>query len=348
MPAAPEIGSEFSLDPSPSSGGWLDVLPSDSTLLRSGRDGLRAILRTLHARGRRRLVAGAFLCDALLQAAEGWQIDLVPVDEHGLPRADALLSVARDAGDQGVLLAVPLFGAPWSKALAQVAGMARAFGLEVVEDRTHSLFGGFEPIAPIGFASLRKWFALPDGGAAWGLATGAMGDPDQGLVSLREDAMSRKQAYLESGRGKKADFLNRLAAAEELLDTTDDVAAMSMVSRQRLGEDLVGLRARRRANFERLWHGLPSSMLPLVPALGPDTVPLGLPITTPHRDALKAHLIRRRIYPAWHWQLPARVDARIFTRAASIADTVLTLVCDQRYGPEDMDRTLTALRGFKP
>ncbi len=346
MASTPEIGSEFALGPG-TSPGWLEPLPHDATLLRSGRDALRAILNTLRGRGRDRLILGAFQCDAVLQAAEGWTIDPVPVDDRGLPRADALFSVARAVGERGVLLAVPLFGFPWPEALGQVAGMCRALGVEIVEDRTHSLLTTAEPLAPIGFASLRKWFGLPDGGAAWGLPIATPGDADDELAALRLEAMTAKHAYLEFGKGKKAAFLKSLGAAEEFLDGRDGVRAMSWSSRERLAADVPAIRARRRANFGRLWHGLPSSLRPLVPELTDGVVPLGLPVVGPERDALKQHLVRRRIYPAWHWKRPEAIDPNTFPRAASIADSVMTLVCDQRYDAEDMDRTLSALRSFK-
>lgn len=347
MAKTPEIGSEFSLSPDAPRGGWIDPLPSDTTLVRSGRDALRALLTTLRSRGRTRLIAGAFLCDALVQAAEGWTLDFVPVDDRGLPRPAELMEAARTTGERGVLLAVPLFGAPWPEALVQVAGIAKAFGVEVVEDRTHSLFSGGEPLAPIGFASLRKWFALPDGGACWGLPIATPTAADDTLVDLRADAMRRKHRFLTEGRGRKTEFLTRIGAAEEHLDGVDDVAAMSMTSRRLLTAPPDLLYARRR-NYERLFHTLPTWLRPVSPALGPETCPLGLAVATHHRDALKAHLIRRRIYPAWHWKRPDAVEPDRFPGAAGLADSILTLVCDQRYSLDDMDRTSAALKGFRP
>jgi hypothetical protein len=178
------------------------------------------------------------------------------------------------------------------------------------------------------------------------------GADDDTFVALRQSAMTAKHDYLSAGRGRKSDFLAAQTAAEEYLDDVPTGSVgMSRTSRALLGQvDAPSLIQARRRHFARLAEGLGAlpMLRPLVPDLPSGVCPLGLPVVTPHRDALKRHRVRRHIYPAWHWARPDAVDPAAHPTAAGLAESVMTLVCDQRYNLRDMDRTLDALGRFRP
>ena len=63
-----------------------------------------------------------------------------------------------------------------------------------------------------------------------------------------------------------------------------------------------------------------------------------VPIIVPNgkRDALRRHLIRNEIYCPVHWPRPEGCVSNLY-------DGELSLICDQRYGIEDMDRLISTL-----
>src|SRR5205823_3969221 len=72
--------------------------------------------------------------------------------------------------------------------------------------------------------------------------------------------------------------------------------------------DLADAASRRRANFVALLEALDGSdaVIPLLRTLPPGVSPLALPVRVAgaRRDALRAELVRRRIFCPVHWSLP--------------------------------------------
>jgi hypothetical protein len=100
--------------------------------------------------------------------------------------------------------------------------------------------------------------------------------------------------------------------------------------------------ARRRANWEVLAVRLGDvAVFPRLPA---EVVPLGFPVRAPRRDAIRQALFAQEIYPPVHWPLPG-VPER-FADSHLLAAEIMTLPCDQRYGPAEMERMATLVRGL--
>ncbi len=74
--------------------------------------------------------------------------------------------------------------------------------------------------------------------------------------------------------------------------------------------------------------------------------PLFVPVRVPEgqRDALRRYLIEREIYCPVHW--PVSGYHRLTEEEQSFYDEELSLVCDQRYGREDMERIIETVRSF--
>jgi hypothetical protein len=76
-------------------------------------------------------------------------------------------------------------------------------------------------------------------------------------------------------------------------------------------------------------------------------VPLFVPIffdATEHRNAVRKKLIEAQIYCPIHWPKPAMIPADF--EANKIYDTELSLICDQRYNLDDMDRLVTLINNL--
>lgn len=88
----------------------------------------------------------------------------------------------------------------------------------------------------------------------------------------------------------------------------------------------------------------------IVPLINDDKsnqCPLFFPVCVPkgRRDDLKRHLIKNKIYCPIHWPL-TEYHKNLSERAKRLYDEELSLVCDQRYGVEDMHRIVSCIRGF--
>ena len=351
-----EVGSEFELAPATLRRALERPRPAPPTLkdarfAASGREALSALLR---AAGRPRVVLGAYLCDSLLQATVGFSATLVPVDALLRPRPDALTAAWAQAPEQTTVVAVPIFATPWAREHREAVVAAQEAGVLVIEDRTHTLWDrDREPLAETWIASLRKWMPVPDGGAFGGPGSeGATLAPvGRAFVEERLLAQTRKHDWLQTGDFAKSEFLEPLGSLEADLGRPRTPREASPEALALLGAaDIEALSAARRNNYAVLRARLEAADLsvarPLEPPLAAGAVPLGLPIRSDRRDALRRHLITERIYCPVHWPLPTEVTAEAFPTARRLESELLTLVIDQRYHAGDMERIAHAIEAF--
>ena len=215
----------------------------------------------------------------------------------------------------------------------------------VIRDVTHSLFSRTYDDADYTFGSLRKWCGVYTGGFARardGHPLERGGEDASGYTALRAKAMEEKVRYL-AGEGDKS-YLEIFAEAEDLLEeagispaTERDIALAKTL-------DVSFIRQRRRENAELLREAFPDRLL--FPDMKETDCPLFVPVRVPEgqRDALRRYLIEREIYCPVHW--PVSGYHRLTEKEQSFYDEELSLVCDQRYGREDMERIIETVRSF--
>jgi hypothetical protein len=311
------------------------------------------LLQVLRRRGRTQLAVPAYLCESLLQAADGsHEFTFLPVDAQLAPRAAAIEEFGRTAGEQGVLALVAPFGFALPGAVLEASAVAAQCGVLLLEDRSHSLFS---PPAQVGvqrgFASLRKWAAVPDGGVLFGPEAARASRPQSPggtIFSLRRDAMLIKGSWLRDPVGPKSAFLQPLRRAEQALDEFTGLRPMDPLSEVLFSRlNVPELIFRRRLNYRLLLDGLRSlpGIRAVFPQLPPSICPLGMVVDCDDRDGLRAALTAQRIFCPVHWPLPAAVTEGAFPEEHRLARRLLTLPCDQRYELRDMERLLSVLRG---
>jgi hypothetical protein len=103
--------------------------------------------------------------------------------------------------------------------------------------------------------------------------------------------------------------------------------------------DWAAIARRRRANHDVLAARL--APFAALPPPGPGTVPAGFTVRVPDRDAVRAALFARDIFPSLLW--PAASIPASFAASHRLAAEVMTLHCDQRYDAADMARTADAI-----
>ncbi|MBQ4438527.1 hypothetical protein II898_06585 [bacterium] len=216
----------------------------------------------------------------------------------------------------------------------------------IVRDVTHSIFSSTYYDADYYFGSLRKWCGVWSGGYAW-TKDGHMlekGEKDKGeYIKLRSRAMEEKRDYIE-GRCAEKKYLKIYDAAEECLETTGIAPAdeRDVESARRL--DVEKIKKQRRANAEVLRKEFSDWLI--FPSISDVDTPMFVPVLVPNgkRDALRRYLINNEIYCPIHW--PVSEYHRLDEKTAHIYQNELSLVCDQRYTEEDMNRMVESIKGF--
>ncbi len=221
----------------------------------------------------------------------------------------------------------------------------------VIRDVTHSLFSKSYDDADYYYGSLRKWCGVWTGGYTWTKNGHLLGfdykyDTSR-YISLRDQGMRLKKAYIDAQDilpENKSAFLSCFKEAEEYLEGCGNSPAAQRDVEIAQTLDVSFIRDRRRSNAKILMEGL--SKLILFKELDQTDVPLFVPISVPKklRDPLRRHLVEKSIYCPCHWPIS---DYHVLNdKTKEIYDREISVVCDQRYGAEDMYRIIDVITDF--
>jgi hypothetical protein len=335
------IGGEMEIDPASLDAAIDPGPPTPAT----GRGALRQILsHVARARGRGAVALPDYLCESVVRTV---------VDAGFTPRFFRVgedLAIdrpsARAAAEGAVAaLAIAYFGLVDLReeiALLRVA----APGAVIIKDDVQASWTVSDlQGADHAFTSLRKSLPVPDG---------ALVVPPVPM-DLDEDASSAfavaklagallKHARRAAGSADDAAFLALFASGERRLEQDLPYRARaSWISASIVRRlDLAEVAERRRRNFAALAAAIAGLGLAPIAPLAPGAVPLCLPVRVRERDRVRAALAREDIYCPVHWPVPTGHEAALGINR--LYATELSLVVDQRYEEEDMERIASALR----
>jgi hypothetical protein len=338
----PFIGGFFALEtPAPDSRGGLPALwgLDDTT---PARDSAGAVFAALvRALGPPRIWLPGWLCAPFAAGLPADRICLYRVTPTLAPDTASLGDLA--PGD--LLLAVNPFGqTPGPDWATFVAAHPDTF---FVEDCAQSLATGGAPWGDWQLYSPRKLMGVPEGGFLVPRTARARAitlppatlppDPERCAARLAPRQLRRDHP---TDNGLWHPLYQQAESLGDNADRAIDPAAHGLLARI----DPAPMIAARQRNAARLAAALPPA-LQLLPR-DPAAAPFGLPLLLPRRDAILARLHRAGIFPAVHWRdiLSPPTWEDDHARAASI----VTLPCDHRYGPAQMDRLATTLLSLLP
>lgn len=313
----------------------------------SGRHALRALLRFgRRERDWRRLLVPSYVSPSLVAAAE----QELPVDSY--VDRPTLESPSQRVGTMvpgDVVLVVDYFGIrgrEWE--------IVAPDGVDVIEDHSYDPWSSWctWSRAEYCIASLHKTLPLPDGGVVWSprdsrLPPAPPEAPSHTSAALRKLAAMQLDQMHQSGHDLPRDVIRRLRAQANKEIARGEISGMTSVSHALLRVlPTDEWRTRRRENFRcaaELLAGFPE--LELLGPLGEDAVPFALVLcceSTDVREKLRVQLLESEIYPEIAWSLER---ASSMTRADDLrlSRRILTLPCDYRFQPGDMDRLAFAL-----
>ena len=330
----PEIGSEFHRDRIEAGSGL--KLPCNGHLGFSGRTAIETVLREIS--WVKKAVLPSYCCDSMIEPFrnKGIEIEFYPVDFR-----DEIQIEVTIPDDADVFLWCNYFGF-YSKMPDMTNFICR--GGIVIEDITHRLLSvnQYDPQSKYLVASVRKWEPINCGG----YCASVDGElhykphtfPDSTFIEKKKAAMDLKKQYLQDhDEQKKKKYLSMFKETNNWLAENYSNLAIDEWSQEYLSRaDIEGQRKRRIKNAQILYNGLQDRVQFLFP---PDKMdcPLFVPILLNNRDVIRSALIANNIYCPAHWPKPKGCESNIY-------DMELSLVCDQRYNDESMDRIISILR----
>lgn len=314
-----EIGSEFHRV-TPDSGNGL-IFPRPGTLVFSGRTAIEAVLRKVP--DAHTALLPSYCCESMI----------IPFRDAGINVSfynvewDKELIVHIE-GSADILLWCNYFG--YRNELPEFNGV-------IIEDITHSLLSDCASHSRSDYlvASLRKWEPLNCGGYCSVMFDGT--PPPEEFINLKSSAMKLKADYLnEPLIEKKNSFLQMFKEsncwlAEHYSGRLIDTFSCNYLKKV----DVENQRRIRRQNAKVLYEGLKNKVQFMFPIENMDC-PLFVPIILPNRNKIREYLTKNEIYCPIHWPKPVECESNIY-------EFELSLICDQRYGVDDMERIVFTL-----
>lgn len=315
-----EIGSEFHRVAHDSGHGL--IYPRSGSLMFSGRTAIESVL--FHLPDAHTALLPSYCCDSMIVPFRTAGIDVSFFDvrwEDGLK-----IRIDKSAD---ILLWCNYFG--FKSDIPDYDGI-------IIEDITHSFLSNssYHPRSDYLVASLRKWGPINCGGYCSVVMEGI--DPPDEFIKLKTTAMELKAEYLEDlDEKKKQKFLQMFGRSNRWLSEHYSGLLMDSYSREYLEHvDIEKQRRLRRRNATILYEGLKDRVQFMFPIEEMDC-PLFVPILLPNRDEVRMFLNEHEIYCPIHWPKPDRCISNIY-------DMELSLICDQRYVSEDMERIVSTIQ----
>lgn len=314
-----EIGSEFHSVPFEDGQGI--NFPRCGTLVFSGRTAIAGILHQLsdvHT-----ALLPSYCCDSMIAPFRDMGLD---VNFYTVEWNNGLKIDVNKSAD--VYLWCNYFG--YRNEIPKISGI-------IIEDITHSLLSEKQYHEESDFlvGSIRKWEPVNCGGYC--SIDLEVERPSDEFVQNKMSAMEIKNEYLKDlDSTKKMQFLamfedsNRWLA-EHYSDLSIDPWSKAFLSHVNVEKQ----RSVRRENARVLYEGLRGKVQFMFSEQEMDC-PLFVPIILTNRDEVRAHLIKNEIYCPVHWPKPEGCESNIY-------DIELSLICDQRYGIEDMRRIVSVV-----
>jgi hypothetical protein len=334
-----EIGSEFHLDVVGTGSGLL--IPTDnSALVFSGRTAIEIVLdneKLIH-----KALLPSYCCDSMIEPFRKTGIEVVfyTVEYNGSFSINMKID-----DDVDCILWCNYFG--YTISMPDMSIFIKRGGI-IIEDITHSFFSKeqFHEQSRYLVASLRKWEAVLCGGYCASrkgrLENIPQKKPAKSFIRLKQEAMKLKRSYLfEENAIEKSVFLRMFSEANEWLAEHYSGLSIDDYSKECIENvDYVEHQKKRFLNALVLYDGLKYHPdIEFMFDIENMDCPLFVPVIIKNgkRDVIRKKLIDNEIYCPVHWPHP---DANC---ESNLYEMELSLVCDQRYGREDMQRIVDVL-----
>ena len=315
----------------------LEILSSKNGLYSNARSALYALTKVCQLR---RIWLPSFICDTVLQPFKksGLVFNFYPVNKT---LAADFNEVSIEEGD--AVLLISYFGVPIDASLYE---WLKEKGACIIEDLSQAVYSSPNKRADFSVYSLRKFFAVPDGGII--ISNGEevnwpyTSSTERGDLLPRIEAISDRSLF-DAGLSNSKAWVSGVQELEAALFA--NLFPMSLFTRAQVAGsiDFENDRAQRIKNFDYLLSELSEICLIQDRKGG---VPLGFPIVLSNRDKVRKTLFEQDIYPPIHWNIEGVVPAA-YTESHKLSSQIMTIPGDGHYDLEDMRRVVAALRAAR-
>ena len=324
------IGGEFEIDLSIQR----EFVPQpDTYYYASGRTALYQILRSLGPQ-HTKVWMPDWLCYTMVEAADRAKTDVMFYELNSDFKATLEALDKSGFRDGEAVLMVNYFGLQDLKLTAKTIKEQYPQSI-VIEDGVQAYWCFAEqenPYADYRFTSMRKAFAIPDGG----LVKTSRPMPDvtgsNTFAPLKVKAGVMKQHRRQDGI-KDEDYLALFRQGDELISENYESRMSDDSKRLFAGTDFEQAKRQRRANTKVILEGLKSLGIKPLIEVPADAVPLFIPIYLENRDEVRRSLFQHEVFCPVHWPL----EGMNVKRGTEMAEHELSLIVDQRYGEKDLD-----------
>lgn len=329
----------------------------------SGREAIELVLISLereHPEIPKRCLMPAYMCDSVFQPFRhrDWELIFYSVDRELETAGEEIFRLALE-NDAGLVFIHPYYGTDTCRGLRGQLSAIRRSGVMVMEDVTQSYYleeTGKNADFVVG--SLRKWYAVPEGGFVASnlpLASELLLDGED-YAKERLIPLVQKWEYLraeelteEERQSRKEEFLAGNRSWEAELDRYEGVRSMSRLTARILSEiDEEAAKQARVENYSYLYEKI-SGMKRIWPILLKEKgeAPLYFPVYVKERDELQRFLGQRGVYAPVLWPVSEQNRDELRGDETYIYEHMLALPIDQRYGKEQMEQIVQVLNLYE-
>lgn len=210
----------------------------------------------------------------------------------------------------------------------------------IIEDDVQAYYEFKKPLGDVDFkfTSLRKTFAVPDGGLV--KTNHVLPKVENPNTFGQYKAAAALLKSMREGNFNDQIYLEMFEKGESLIDNELEYGMSLIAAKLFYAQEEERVKIRRINNAQYLIEQLEKmGVKPLLPILE-DHVPLFIPVTLKNRDAVRKIMFQQEVFCPVHWPL----EGLNIERGKIMAETELSLIIDQRYGRKEMDEIIKVLQ----
>lgn len=316
-----------------------------------------------------------YMCDTVFIpfVKAGWELCFYHLDKNMKADREELEALIWDE-QPGLLFIHDYYGMDTWKELRPFLSQCRHKNILIMEDVTQAYYLDVSTEADYVIGSLRKWYAVPDGGFVTTNHTisGEVIVKDDTFAMERFGMLRKKWNYLEEIQDlegslndisikqlqkQKEEYLAHNRKLEERLDNYEQITRISALSQRLLAEtEEENCKKRRSENYCILQEGLKNkkSLTPVMENYEEkalknvyDAVPLYFPVYMKNREAMQEYLRRQDIYVPVLWPVGKENADLLSNDEEYIFSHIAAIPMDQRYGKEEMEHILEVIDEYE-
>ncbi len=311
------------------------VAKLDEYMYSSGRAALYQILKFLKSeKGITRILLPDYLCSTILVPIHKLKLDYAFFPLNDILELEAS-SFSRLYSKKSSVLLINYFGL---QDLTSQINAIKSIDEDaiIIEDDVQAYYEYQKPLGKVDFkyTSLRKTFAIPDGGLVKSKYTLPVIDITNTFGQYKAAA-----AMMKSMRDEYFDdevYLEISKLGGNKIDEEIDCGISNLSKNLYYTLDTEIIREKRQANARHLTSQLRERGVSLLLPLSGDAVPLFIPVLLPDRDKVRKRMFDSNIFCPVHWP----VDSMPVKKGEELWKFELSLIIDQRYYLNDMNKIL--------